>query len=122
MTKGAGRVSEVSARFTLDALPGKQMAIDLGLALADQHEVLGPARDVQPVHVHPADRARQRKDRMLRIKARAQQPAFLRRHRQERDRSNLTADGNRSYFGSYAAPQDVRYFSRNFSFSVRTRF
>lgn len=36
--------------------------------------------------------------------------------------SNLTADGNRSYFGSYAAPQDVRYFSRNFSFSVRTRF
>lgn len=36
--------------------------------------------------------------------------------------SNLTADGNRSYWGSYAAPQDVRYFSRNFSLSVRTRF
>src|SRR3546814_5352190 len=29
--KGAGRVSEVSARFTLDALPGKQMAIDADL-------------------------------------------------------------------------------------------
>ncbi|HBS26141.1 MAG TPA: flagellar biosynthesis protein FlhA [Gammaproteobacteria bacterium] len=28
VTKGAGRVSEVSARFTLDALPGKQMAVD----------------------------------------------------------------------------------------------
>lgn len=28
ITKGAGRVSEVTARFTLDALPGKQMAID----------------------------------------------------------------------------------------------
>ena len=28
ITKGAGRVSEVSARFTLDAMPGKQMAID----------------------------------------------------------------------------------------------
>ena len=28
VTKGAGRISEVSARFTLDALPGKQMAID----------------------------------------------------------------------------------------------
>ena len=28
VTKGAGRVSEVSARFTLDAMPGKQMAID----------------------------------------------------------------------------------------------
>ena len=31
ITKGAGRVSEVSARFTLDALPGKQMAIDSDL-------------------------------------------------------------------------------------------
>lgn len=28
VTKGAGRISEVSARFTLDAMPGKQMAID----------------------------------------------------------------------------------------------
>ncbi|MFM5924009.1 MAG: flagellar biosynthesis protein FlhA [Novosphingobium sp.] len=32
ITKGAGRVSEVSARFTLDALPGKQMAIEADLA------------------------------------------------------------------------------------------
>ncbi len=31
ITKGAGRVSEVSARFTLDALPGKQMAVDADL-------------------------------------------------------------------------------------------
>ena len=31
ITKGAGRVSEVAARFTLDALPGKQMAIDADL-------------------------------------------------------------------------------------------
>lgn len=31
IAKGAGRVSEVSARFTLDALPGKQMAIDADL-------------------------------------------------------------------------------------------
>jgi len=40
ITKGAGRVSEVSARFTLDALPGKQMAIDAdlnaGLLTAEQ--------------------------------------------------------------------------------------
>ncbi|MDG5488986.1 flagellar biosynthesis protein FlhA [Sphingomonas sp. BGYR3] len=40
VTKGAGRVSEVSARFTLDALPGKQMAIDAdlnaGLITADE--------------------------------------------------------------------------------------
>jgi flagellar biosynthesis protein FlhA len=32
ITKGAGRVAEVSARFTLDAMPGKQMAIDADLA------------------------------------------------------------------------------------------
>ncbi len=32
ITKGAGRVAEVSARFTLDSLPGKQMAIDADLA------------------------------------------------------------------------------------------
>jgi flagellar biosynthesis protein FlhA len=31
VTKGAGRISEVSARFTLDAMPGKQMAIDSDL-------------------------------------------------------------------------------------------
>ena len=40
ITKGAGRVSEVAARFTLDALPGKQMAIDAdlnaGLMTADE--------------------------------------------------------------------------------------
>jgi flagellar biosynthesis protein FlhA len=40
VTKGAGRVAEVSARFTLDAMPGKQMAIDAdlnaGLMDADQ--------------------------------------------------------------------------------------
>ena len=31
ITKGAGRVAEVAARFTLDAMPGKQMAIDADL-------------------------------------------------------------------------------------------
>ncbi|PPK51984.1 flagellar biosynthesis protein FlhA [Marinobacter persicus] len=40
VTKGAGRVSEVSARFTLDAMPGKQMAIDadLNAGLINQDE------------------------------------------------------------------------------------
>jgi len=40
VTKGAGRVSEVSARFTLDAMPGKQMAIDadLNAGVIDQNE------------------------------------------------------------------------------------
>nr|WP_290447265.1 MULTISPECIES: flagellar biosynthesis protein FlhA [unclassified Pseudomonas] len=40
ITKGAGRISEVSARFTLDAMPGKQMAIDadLNAGLIDQNQ------------------------------------------------------------------------------------
>ena len=40
VTKGAGRVSEVSARFTLDAMPGKQMAIDadLNAGIIDQEQ------------------------------------------------------------------------------------
>ena len=40
ITKGAGRVAEVAARFTLDAMPGKQMAIDadLNAGLIDEEE------------------------------------------------------------------------------------
>jgi flagellar biosynthesis protein FlhA len=40
VTKGAGRISEVSARFTLDAMPGKQMAIDadMNAGLINQDE------------------------------------------------------------------------------------
>jgi flagellar biosynthesis protein FlhA len=40
ITKGAGRVAEVAARFTLDAMPGKQMAIDADLSagLIDEDE------------------------------------------------------------------------------------
>jgi flagellar biosynthesis protein FlhA len=40
ITKGAGRVAEVAARFTLDALPGKQMAIDADLSagLIDEND------------------------------------------------------------------------------------
>ncbi len=40
ITKGAGRISEVAARFTLDAMPGKQMAIDadLNAGLIDEAE------------------------------------------------------------------------------------
>jgi len=40
VTKGAGRVAEVAARFALDAMPGKQMAIDadLGAGLIDEKE------------------------------------------------------------------------------------
>jgi flagellar biosynthesis protein FlhA len=40
ITKGAGRVAEVAARFTLDAMPGKQMAVDADLSagLIDESE------------------------------------------------------------------------------------
>ncbi len=48
VTKGAGRVSEVSARFTLDAMPGKQMAIDadLNAGLLNQEEAQARRQDV----------------------------------------------------------------------------
>ncbi|MGB5569013.1 MAG: flagellar biosynthesis protein FlhA [Sedimenticolaceae bacterium] len=48
VTKGAGRVAEVSARFTLDAMPGKQMAIDADLnsGLIDQNEARARREEV----------------------------------------------------------------------------
>ncbi|WP_344795404.1 flagellar biosynthesis protein FlhA [Litoribacillus peritrichatus] len=48
VTKGAGRISEVSARFTLDAMPGKQMAIDadLNAGLIDQEEAKTRRADI----------------------------------------------------------------------------
>lgn len=48
VTKGAGRISEVSARFTLDAMPGKQMAIDadLNAGLIDQEQAKQRRQDV----------------------------------------------------------------------------
>ncbi len=48
VTKGAGRVAEVAARFTLDAMPGKQMAIDadLNAGLIDDAEAKRRRREV----------------------------------------------------------------------------
>ncbi len=48
VTKGAERISEVSARFTLDALPGKQMAIDadLNAGLINQEQARTRRKDV----------------------------------------------------------------------------
>lgn len=48
VTKGAGRVSEVTARFTLDAMPGKQMAIDadLNAGLIDQEQARARREEV----------------------------------------------------------------------------
>lgn len=48
VTKGAGRISEVSARFTLDAMPGKQMAIDadLNAGIITQEEAKNRRREI----------------------------------------------------------------------------
>lgn len=48
VTKGAGRVSEVTARFTLDAMPGKQMAIDadLNAGVIDQEAAKARRREI----------------------------------------------------------------------------
>ncbi len=49
ITKGAGRIAEVAARFTLDALPGKQMAIDaeLNAGLINENEARSRRRSLE---------------------------------------------------------------------------
>ncbi len=48
VTKGAGRISEVSARFVLDAMPGKQMAIDadLNAGMIDPNEATSRRKEI----------------------------------------------------------------------------
>ena len=49
ITKGSGRIAEVAARFTLDAMPGKQMAIDADLSagLIDENEARRRRKDLE---------------------------------------------------------------------------
>ena len=49
ITKGSGRIAEVSARFSLDAMPGKQMAIDADLSagLIDENEARTRRKDLE---------------------------------------------------------------------------
>ncbi len=49
ITKGSGRIAEVSARFTLDAMPGKQMAIDADLSsgLIDEDEARSRRKELE---------------------------------------------------------------------------
>ncbi|HBB41800.1 MAG TPA: EscV/YscV/HrcV family type III secretion system export apparatus protein, partial [Proteobacteria bacterium] len=49
ITKGAGRVAEVSARFTLDAMPGKQMSIDadLNAGLIDEKQARARRQEIE---------------------------------------------------------------------------
>ena len=46
ITKGSGRIAEVAARFNLDAMPGKQMAIDADLSagLINENDARAPAQ------------------------------------------------------------------------------
>ena len=48
ITKGSGRIAEVAARFTLDAMPGKQMAIDadLNAGLIDERQAINRREEV----------------------------------------------------------------------------
>ena len=50
ITKGAGRIAEVAARFTLDAMPGKQMAIDAELSAGVITEVEARSRIAPEIH------------------------------------------------------------------------
>ncbi len=49
ITKGAGRIAEVAARFSLDAMPGKQMAIDsdLSAGLIDENEARARRKELE---------------------------------------------------------------------------
>jgi flagellar biosynthesis protein FlhA len=49
ITKGSGRVAEVAARFTLDAMPGKQMSIDadLNAGLINEHEARRRRKEIE---------------------------------------------------------------------------
>ncbi len=71
ITKGAGRIAEVTARFTLDAMPGKQMAIDADLNAG----LIDAGRGTHARHEVRAG------SRLLRRHGRCQQVRARRRHR-----------------------------------------
>ena len=71
ITKGSGRIAEVAARFVLDAMPGKQMAIDADLNAGIINEGRGPSA---PVAGRPGGGFLRRHGRRLQVRPR-------RRHR-----------------------------------------
>ena len=67
ITNGAGRVAEVAARFTLDAMPGKQLAVDADLNAGPHHR----SRGAPAPQGHPARRRLLRRDgRCVQVRAR----------------------------------------------------
>jgi flagellar biosynthesis protein FlhA len=66
VTKGAGRIAEVGARFTLDAMPGKQMAIDADLNAG----LIGEAEAAPAAGSGAGSRILRRHGRCLQVRAR----------------------------------------------------
>ena len=75
ITKGSGRIAEVAARFNLDAMPGKQMAIDADLSAGLIDETDGAQAPQGP----------RRRKRLLRRHGRRLQVRARRRHRRPAD-------------------------------------
>ena len=99
ITKGATRIAEVGARFTLDAIPGKQMAIDADLnAGADRRE----GGDAAPARAGGGKRLLRLHGRRLQVRARRRhrrphhhRRQRLRRHRHRRHPPRHVAGGSR---------------------------
>ena len=89
ITKGAGRIAEVGARFTLDAMPGKQMAIDadLNAGLIGEDE----ARK-RRAEIGAGSRFLRRDGRRLQIRARRRR----RRHHDPADQHHRRPAGRRA--------------------------
>ena len=88
ITKGSGRIAEVAARFSLDAMPGKQMAIDADLSagLIDENEARARRKELED---ESALLRRHGRRREVRARRRDRRPAdhrhqHRRRHRHRR--------------------------------------
>jgi hypothetical protein len=81
VTKGAGRIAEVGARFALDAMPGKQMAIDADLNAG----LIAKPKRAAPHRSGPGSRVLRRHGRRLEVRARRRRGRHH-GHRDQRDR------------------------------------
>ena len=81
ITKGSGRIAEVAARFNLDAMPGKQMAIDADLS----------AGLIDEAEARRRRKALEDESRLLRRHGRRLQVRARRRHRRPADRHSSTS-------------------------------
>ena len=103
ITKGAGRIAEVAARFTLDAMPGKQMAIDadLNAGLINQDE---RARAAQGGRARGRLLRRDGRRQQVRARRRGRRPAHQRHQPDRRPRA-------RAHLGASTSRQAVETFS-----------